>query len=138
MMLDLLLITCAIFAVNLTVLAGGMVLFSRQVNRWHLVDGILPRLRAMYVVFLFLLLMSLTQIATWAGLFVLIGEMPDFETSFYFSTVNFATLGYGDMVLSQGWRLLGPLEAINGSLMLGLFASVMLTALQKILSKPPA
>jgi hypothetical protein len=37
--------------------------------------------------------------------------------------VNFTTLGYGDLVMSGTWRLLGPLEAANGVLMFGLTAS---------------
>jgi hypothetical protein len=41
--------------------------------------------------------------------------MATFETAFYFSAQNYTALGYGDVVLSQRWRLLGPLEAINGA-----------------------
>ena len=49
----------------------------------------------------------LVQIAVWALLFFGFGEFGDFATSFYHSTVNFATLGYGDIVMSERWRLLG-------------------------------
>jgi hypothetical protein len=64
------------------------------------------------------------QIALWAGAFVLSGEFTALEEAFYHSAVNFTTLGYGDIVMSRRWRLLGPLEAINGSLMLGLLANL--------------
>jgi Ion channel len=37
----------------------------------------------------------------------------------YFSMVTYTTLGYGDVVLrDRGWRLLGGVEALTGSLML--------------------
>lgn len=51
------------------------------------------------------------------------------------STVNFATLGYGDIVMSKDRRLLGGLEAVNGVLMLGLTASIMFSVLQLLLKR---
>ena len=60
-----------------------------------------------------LLATSMVQIALWAAAFVWCGEFADFETAFYHSAVNFTTLGYGDIVMSRQWRLLGPLEAVN-------------------------
>ena len=75
---------------------------------------------------------ALAQIALWAGAFVLSGEFGEFEEAFYHSAVNFTTLGYGDIVMSRRWRLLGPLEAVNGSLMLGLSAAMLFTILGRI------
>jgi hypothetical protein len=76
-----------------------------------------------------LLVSALASIALWAGAFVLCGEFADFEEAIYHSAVNFTTLGYGDIVMSRRWRLLGPLEAVNGSLMLGLSAAMLFTVL---------
>ena len=47
--------------------------------------------------------------------------------------VNFATLGYGDIVMSERWRLLGPLEAANGILMFGVSTSVMTAAVMDVI-----
>jgi hypothetical protein len=63
---------------------------------------------------------------------VVCGEFADFEEAFYHSAVNFTTLGYGDIVMSRRWRLLGPLEAVNGSLMLGLSAAMLFTVLGRV------
>jgi Ion channel len=79
-----------------------------------------------------MLVSALAQIALWAGAFVLCGEFADFEEAFYHSAVNFTTLGYGDIVMSRRWRLLGPLEAVNGSLMLGLSAALLFTVLGRV------
>jgi len=79
-----------------------------------------------------LMMSALVQIALWAAAFVLCAEFADFETAFYHSAVNFTTLGYGDIVMSRQWRLLGPLEAVNGSLMLGLSAAILFTVLGRI------
>jgi Ion channel len=46
--------------------------------------------------------------------------------------INFTTLGYGDIVMSRRWRLLGPLEAVNGSLMLGLSAAMLFAVLGRV------
>jgi Ion channel len=35
------------------------------------------------------------------------------------SVVNYTTLGYGDVTPLPGWRLLGPMTAMNGVLMFG-------------------
>ena len=50
-------------------------------------------------------LAHLVEIAIWAGFYYWKEALPDFETSFYFSSVTYATIGYGDIVLSQPWRM---------------------------------
>lgn len=77
----------------------------------------------------------LGQIAIWAALFMYLGEFNDFLTAFYHSTVNFASLGYGDIVMSEKWRLLGALEASNGVLMFGLSAGTMLSVMTNLFSR---
>jgi hypothetical protein len=80
------------------------------------------------MVMLLALLGNCVQMVIWAILFLLLGEFDDFATALYHSGVNFATLGYGDIVMSERWRLLGPLEAANGILMFGVSTSVMTAA----------
>jgi Ion channel len=77
----------------------------------------------MMVVLIIALASILVQVAVWATGFMACGEFADFKTAFYHSAVNFTTLGYGDLVMSETWRLLGPLEAANGILMCGISAS---------------
>lgn len=90
------------------------------------------------VVMAFLLLGHLFQFATWALLFVSLGEFQDFATAFYHSTVNFTSLGYGDIVMSEGRRLLGALEAANGVLMFGLSAGIILSVMNQLFSRHKA
>ena len=61
----------------------------------------------------------LMEIGLWGVLFVFCREFPNFGTAYYHSAVNHTTLGYGDVVMSPAWRLLGSLEAANGMLMFG-------------------
>jgi Ion channel len=76
----------------------------------------------------------LIQIALWAVAFHLIGEISTFETAFYYSAQNYTALGYGDIVLSDRWRLLGPLEAINGLLLFGLSTAFMFAVLSRLIT----
>jgi hypothetical protein len=76
----------------------------------------------------------LTQIALWAVAFLLSGEISTFEKAFYYSAENYTALGYGDVVLSERWRLLGPLEAINGLLLFGLSTSVMFAVMSRLIA----
>lgn len=68
----------------------------------------------------FLILIHLLEIGIWALFFWWQKCLPDVESSFYFSGVTYATLGYGDLLLPKEWRMFGPLEALTGSLMVGL------------------
>ena len=85
------------------------------------------------LIMLLLLLGNFLQITVWAGLFVLLGEFDSFTTALYFSGVNFTTLGYGDIVMSAQWRLLGPLEAANGILMFGVSTAAMTATVMDML-----
>lgn len=48
-----------------------------------------------------------------------ISEIPTLEGALYFSTSSFTTVGFGDLVLSEEWRLLSSFEAINGMILFG-------------------
>jgi hypothetical protein len=54
------------------------------------------------------------EIWLYAALYWLLGEIHAFEGALYFSTVTFASLGYGDIVLSPRWRIVSAIEAANG------------------------
>jgi hypothetical protein len=71
------------------------------------------------VLAVWMVLLHLSEIAVWAGAFVVNGALPNLETAFYFSMVTYTTTGYGDVVLPQGWRLDGGVEALTGILMCG-------------------
>lgn len=72
---------------------------------------------------MFMMVGTFFQIAVWGKLFVLLGEFESFSNAFYHSAVNYSSLGYGDIVMSEKHRLLGALEAANGVLMFGLSTS---------------
>jgi hypothetical protein len=102
----------------------------------HLLQpGLLKSSALLTAIMLIMLVGTFGQIAVWAAVFQLGGEFADFATAFYHSTVNFATLGYGDIVMSEEARLLGALEAVNGVMMFGLTTGVMFTVLNAIMHR---
>jgi hypothetical protein len=74
----------------------------------------------------------LVEITAWAVLFVLAREFPHIATAFYHSAVNYTSLGYGDVVMSASWRLLGPLEAGDGMLMFGISTAMIFAVIQRL------
>ena len=75
----------------------------------------------------------LVEIALWAGLFVLCGEFKSLQLAYYHSAVNYTTLGYGDLIMSPSWKLLGPLEAADGALMFGVSTAMIFTIAQRLM-----
>lgn len=59
------------------------------------------------------------EIWLYAFVYLALGAMPDFESALYYSTTAFTTVGFGDVVLPAGWRLLGAIEAANGFILFG-------------------
>jgi hypothetical protein len=75
----------------------------------------------------------LIEIALWAVLLVICGEFQEFGSAYYCSAVNYTTLGYGDLLLTPSWRLLGPLEAANGMLMFGVSTAMVFAVMQRLI-----
>lgn len=107
--------------------------FMRQIRRVkpeeRSIAGIGPLLVAMTA----MMLGSFAQVGLWGILFIALGEFSELYEAIYHSAVNFASLGYGDIIMSKNWKLLGPLEAINGVLMLGMSAAALMVILQQLI-----
>jgi Ion channel len=88
----------------------------------------------MMIVTLITVAMHLTQIALWAVILLVCGEISTFEKAFYVSAENYTALGYGDVILSERWRLLGPLEAINGLLLFGLSTALLFAVMSHLIA----
>ena len=78
------------------------------------------------------LLAHLIAIALWAMLLVLFGEFQAFQLAFYHLTMKYTSLGYGDIIMSPAWRMLGPLEAVDGLLMFGVSTAMVFAVIQRL------
>ena len=81
----------------------------------------------------FALAAHLIDIGLWAVLFIFCGEFPEFGTAYYHSAVNYTTLGYGDLLMTPHWRLLGALEAADGMLMFGVSTAIIFSLIQRLI-----
>ena len=97
--------------------------------------GARVEIRPLLIAMLILTAGNLLQITLWACLFLALGEFTEFYEAVYHSGVNFASLGYGDIVMSKSWKLLGPLEAVNGVLMVGMSGAALMAMLQQLIKK---
>ena len=99
------------------------------VGRW-------PRLRvvALLSFSIFVLVLAHTlQVWTWSLVFSRITDLPDLLTNFYFATVTYTTLGYGDIVLGQDARIVATFCAITGLLTFGISTPFLIGVLSRVL-----
>src|SRR6266481_4288161 len=83
------------------------------------------------------IVLHVLEILLWAA-FYRCFCFPLWESAFYFSTSSYATVGYGDIVLPQMWRTLGPLESIIGVLLCGLSASFLFARVRRLGDDEPS
>ena len=131
----LMLVNLGILVIAVTILLNY---FSKRIAAGTLEPGFGNDAIALSIVIIVLMAGHAFMFATWAGLFMAAGEFDDFATAFYHSTVNFTSLGYGDIVMSEQRRLLGALEAANGVLMFGLSAGTILSVMNAMFSRHKA
>ena len=122
-MLRELLIAFAIVSVCVLIHVGGIVIFAQFLIRRFPIEtlGTMSR-QALLLILVFAVVITLHLIETgiWATFYFWNHHFPDYETALYFSLGTYSTIGYGDVVLPQRWRLLGGIEGISGVLLCGL------------------
>ena len=124
-------VVCTIFVHALAIVAT-VNFFRHERKRGRAGAGALIDLAILTLAISFAFVAHLIEIALWAVLLVLCGEFQEFGTAYYCSAVNYSTLGYGELLLTPSWRLLGPLEATNGALMFGVSAAMVFAVIQRL------
>jgi Ion channel len=133
-MLHIILIAWVLVAVTVAVHAAGLAVLLSGWASWHAlpptrfwpITGLLVR------VTWWLILIHLVEISAWGLFYFWKGCLPDAESAFYFSGVTYTTIGYGDLVLQEPWRMLGPIEGLTGILMCGLSAGIFFAVVSRI------
>ena len=82
--------------------------------------GFLRESALLVSVFALITFLHMLSTCIWAGFYRVSGLFDDFETALYFSIGSYTTIGYGDVVLPEKWRLLGGVEGLNGVLLCGI------------------
>ena len=108
------------------------VMFQRT-HTWMLREPHRPKLVLMIAgVSLWVLGVITAGIWVWALAYLEIGAFATLEQAVYFSLVCFTTLGFGDLLLPQDWRILAGMTAANGLLNFGLLTALLIEALRHV------
>lgn len=118
-------------------LVGGLAVLLRLRPKMDAASRhpLLHALRLVLVLFFALLLLHLMQVGLWALLYSWqIGW--DLSTALYFSSVTYATIGYGDVVPPVEWRLVAAMQGLTGVLMLGWSSAMVFALVSRLLAAP--
>ena len=125
-MLNEILFAALIVAVCLLLHVAGLLVMAEwllpRVPRREHFGRSTPMRSASLMILLFsgIIFLHVTETSLWAIFYYASSLFKDFETSLYFSLTSYTTIGYGDVLLPQKWRLLGALEGISGVLLCGI------------------
>lgn len=102
-------------------------------HRWLMIEPHRPKLILVVAgTALWALAMLTVGVWLWALTFWVLGAFQTMEEALYFSMVTFTTLGYGDVLMPQRWRILGAMAAANGLLNFGLLTALLVEALRHV------
>ncbi|MFZ1726614.1 MAG: ion channel [Albidovulum sp.] len=122
----------------LSILVSGLAFWTLEVllsrsRPWLLREPHRPKLALVLSITVVWVLGTVTAgVWIWALALWALGIFVTMEASVYFSLVAFTTLGFGDILLPQDWRLLGGMAAANGLLSMGLMTAMMVEALRHV------
>jgi hypothetical protein len=66
------------------------------------------------------ILLHALEAALWAGVYFILGALPDGKSALLYSLSAMTTYGHENFFLEDHWRLMGALEALNGMILFGL------------------
>ncbi|WP_300032631.1 ion channel [uncultured Roseobacter sp.] len=87
------------------------------------------------VLFLITLLSHTIQLYFCALMLWLVGALQGYEEPIYFSLVTYTTLGYGDVVLTPQFRILGAMISVTGIVMFGMTTAFLVGLFGRILGE---
>jgi hypothetical protein len=78
-----------------------------------------------------------SEVVVWAFTYGLVEAAPEGTDLVYFAFGNYTTLGYGEVIPVEQWRLLGPMTALNGIMLIGWSTALVIEVLRRTGSAPP-
>jgi hypothetical protein len=115
---------------------AAVVAAGRAASASHLSRPTLRLVIIMIATVSVLMAFHISEVTVWSLAYALVDAAPPGADRLYFAFVNYTTLGYGDVVPVQDWRLLGPMTAMNGVLLFGWSTAVIFEVLWKALQTP--
>ena len=92
-----------------------------------------PKLMAILVLTLLgTFCMVAASVTIWSLTYLALDLFDTFEAALYFALVSFTTLGFGDVLLPDDWRLLGGFTAANGFFAFGQITALLIETMRSI------
>jgi hypothetical protein len=130
------LVVAIVSAINIMIHASvtvGSIGIARRAGLQHTVRPRLHLMAVMVATATTLIVAHTLEVLAWALAYRIVGSAPAGSEVVYFAFVNYTTLGYGDITPVPGWRLTGPMTAMNGILLFGWSTAVLFEVLRKTL-----
>ena len=134
-MLMNILIAAIIIIATVGIHAAAMMLAVQLIRKKE--RGLRQQLRQSHLyrvsgIVLLMFLASLIEVLVWAFVYLWLNAIEGVEQAFYFSMVTFTTLGYGDVVLQERWRLLASFQAANGIILFGWTTAIVMAVVHRV------
>lgn len=123
-------ITILIHGAGITALARGMRIETSVGEAHHHFS--IKRAGAILITVLALFTLHGVEIWLYAAMYLVIGAVQSLEAAVYFSTITYASIGFGDSEMARPWRLVGAIEGINGVLLLGWSTAFFVTVVARL------
>lgn len=133
-----LLVGTVVSACNITIHALIMVMLVQIARRAATVFPARPSLRLIAVMIAtvsILMASHASEVMVWSLVYATIDAASPGTDLTYFAFVNYTTLGYGDVLPVERWRLLGPLTAMNGVLLFGWSTAVIFEVMRRAMHR---
>jgi Ion channel len=121
--------------VNLIIHAVLLAGVSRTVRRLSVSDRAVPEVLQYTIVIVatgtLLVMGHFAEVVVWAHTYELVGAAPPGTDLVYFAFGNYTTLGYGDVLPLPQWRVLGPMTALNGIMLIGWSTALIIEILRR-------
>jgi hypothetical protein len=117
----------------------GLVLINERVIR---AKRFLKKGRSFLVAFALILgaatliaiLLHAAEAAIWAGVYQMLGALPDSKAALLYSLSAMTTYGHEHFDLANHWQLMGSLEALNGMILFGLTTAFLYGMIRELLA----
>jgi hypothetical protein len=137
-MIKQILVGTAASACNITIHALIMVTLVQVARKTSAMSASRPSLRLIVVMIVtvsILMASHASEVFVWSLVYAIIDAAPAGTDLTYFAFVNYTTLGYGDVLPVERWRLVGPLTAMNGVLLFGWSTAVIFEVMRRTMHR---
>jgi len=135
MILTKILIATIMLVLTTAIHASGMMLamkLSCRTADTGKIFRVCSRVLRLSLIVICMFIVTLIEVAAWAGAYLAVDAIEALEKAIYFSMVTYTTLGYGDVLLDENWRVLASYQAANGIIMFGWTTAIIIYAIRQV------